>query len=154
MLHEKFIGEYLDQAMKLLEDGMKSSYDPPNEEIDKDTIEYLEELREKVVELLQGILFFLTEQKQTNYFSKNIDTFIRYLSRIVEPQFNSSLDLICEAGGLLADFYNTFTSCVRLYLNKNTLNIIQKRLEHSQNQHHKEVLLYMEQIFSDFNDYY
>ena len=154
MLHEKFIGEYLDQAMKLLEDGMKSSYDPPNEEIDKDTIEYLEELREKVVELLQGILFFLTEQKQTNYFSKNIDTFIRYLSRIVEPQFNSSLDLICEAGGLLADFYNTFTSCVKLYLNKNTLNIIQKRLEHSQNQHHKEVLLYMEQIFSDFNDYY
>ena len=112
MIHETFIGDYLGQTMKLLEDGMNTSYEPPNEETDKDTKEYLEELRGLIVELLQGVFLFLSEQKQTNYFSHHIDKFIKYLSRIVEPEFNSSVDLICEVGGLLADFNNYYRSSI------------------------------------------
>lgn len=40
----------------------------PNKNTDKDTLEYLKELREKIVELLTGIFMFLTDHNQTNVF--------------------------------------------------------------------------------------
>ena len=154
MLSDNSIGEYLPDAMKLIVDGMSSSIDPPNQETDMDTREYLGEFREKICELLTGIFLFLTDHNQTNVFSQYIDGFIKYLSKIVEPEFNPSMTLIAEVAGLLGDFYKFFKGSMNLYLNRNSLNIIFQKLEQSEDPEHKEILLYIQQIFSDFYSNY
>ena len=155
MIQDKCIGEYLGEVMQLLVDGMSTSIQPPNKETDKDTLEYLSEFREKIVELLTGVFMFLTDHNQTNVFSQYIDGFIKYLSKIVEPEFNPNMTLISEVGGILGDLYTHFKGAMDLYLNKNSLKIILEKLEQSQNPDHKEILLYIQQVFSDFiNNYY
>ena len=153
LLLDKSFGEYLGEAMQLIMDGMSISMEPPNKETDKDTKEYFDEFREKIVELLSGVFFFLSEQKQTNAISPYIVDFIKYLSKIVQPDFNPNNNLLSEVGGLLADLYNYFKATVQLYLNKESLENILQKLEQSQNPQHKENLLYIQQIFSDFYNY-
>jgi uncharacterized protein YejL (UPF0352 family) len=150
LLSDNSIGEYLPQAMKLIVDGMSSSIEPPNKETDADEREYQGEFREKICELLTGVFMFLTVHNQTNVFTQYIDGFIKYLSKIVEPEFNPSLALIFEVAGLLGDLYKYFKGSMNLYLNKNSLNIIFQKLEQSKVPEHKEVLLYLQQSFSDF----
>ena len=150
MTQDKCMGEYLGEVMELLVNGMSTSIEPPNEEMEKETVEYLDEFREKIVELLTGVFMFLTEQNQTNVFSPYIDGFVKYLSKIVEPEFNPDITLISEVGGLLGDLYTYFKGTVDLYLNKNSLKFIIQKLEQSDNPQYREVLLYIQQVFSDF----
>ena len=150
LLSDNSVGEYLPQAMKLIVDGMSSSIEPPSKETDADAREYLGEFREKICELLTGVFMFLTEHNQTHVFTQYIDGFIKYLSKIVEPEFNPSISLIVEVAGLLGDLYKCFKSAMNLYLNKNSLNIIFQKLEESKVPEHKEILLYIQQSFSDF----
>ena len=150
LIQDKCIGEYLGEVMELLVNGMSTSIEPPNKEMEKETIEYLDEFREKIVELLTGVFMFLSEQNQTNVFSPYIDGFVKYLSKIVEPEFNPDMTLISEVGGLLGDLYTHFKGTVDLYLNKNSLKFIIQKLEQSENPQHKDVLLYIQQVFSDF----
>ena len=91
LLSDNSVGEYLPQAMKLIVDGMSSSIEPPSKETDADAREYLGEFREKICELLTGVFMFLTEHNQTHVFTQYIDGFIKYLSKIVEPEFNPSI---------------------------------------------------------------
>ena len=150
MIHDNSIGDYLPEVMQLLVDGMNSSIEPPNKETDNDTLEYLSEFRGEIVELLTSVFLFLTDHNQTNVFSSYIDGFIKYLSKIVEPEFNPDDNLIAGVGGLLGDLYNTFKASVNLYLSQNSLKIIFQKLEESKNPEHKQVLLYIQQTFSDF----
>ena len=154
ILSDSSIGEYLPDVMQLIVDGMNSSMDPPNKDMDIDTREYLGEFREKICELLTGIFLFLTEHNQANVFSQYIDGFIKYISKIVEPEYNPSMSLIAEVAGLLGDFYKFFKGSMNLYLNKNSLNIIFQKLEESKDPEHKEILLYIQQTFSDFYSNY
>ena len=150
MTQDKSNGDYLNDVIKLLVEGMKSSIDPPKEDMDIDTLEYLKELRAKIVELLTGVFMFLTDQNQTNVFSPYIDGFIKYLSKIVEPEFKSDISLISDICGVLADLYNHFRGSVQLYFSRNSLDIIFKRLEESNVPQHIEILNYGKQILSDF----
>ena len=150
MIHDNSIGEYLSEVMQLLVDGMNSSIKPPDKETDNDTLEYLSEFRIGIVDLLTSVFLFLTDYNQTNAFSPYIDGFIKYLSKIVEPEFNPDDNLISSVGGLLADLYNNFKGAVNLYLNQNSLKIIFQKLEKSKNSEHKQILLYVQQTFSDF----
>ena len=149
MLQDKSVGDYLGEVMKLITDGMSSSIEPQNKGEDRDTLEYYNEFREKIVELLTGVFMFLAEQNQTNIISEYIVGFIKYLSAIVQPEYNPSLTLISEVGGLLGDLYTHFKATVNLYLEKSSLEIILKKLEQSPNPEHKEVVLYIQQAFSD-----
>ena len=151
MTYDNSVGVYLSEALDLLANGMTSSLEPLTKETDKDTIEYVNEFREKIVELLTGVFSFLTEQNQTNIFSNYIDGFVRYLSKIVEPENNPELSLIAEVGGILGDLYHHFKSTVDLYLNKKSLDYILQRLEKSDLQEHKDVLKFMKNIFFDSN---
>ena len=64
------------------------------------------------------------------------------------------MSLIAEVAGLLGDFYKFFKGSMNLYLNKNSLNIIFQKLEESKDPEHKEILLYIQQTFSDFYSNY
>ena len=83
MTFDNSVGTYLAEVLQLLVDGMSGSITPYTKETDKETIEYLDEFREKIVELLTAVFMFLTEKNQTNVFSQYIDGFIKYLSKIV-----------------------------------------------------------------------
>lgn len=149
LIQDKSIGDYLGEALELICDGMSMSIKPPSEEMDNDTIEYLDEFREKIVESLTSIFMFLSEQNQTNILSGYMNGFIKYLSGIVKPEYNPDMTLISEVGGLLADFYLQFKATVDLYLDKESLKIIIQKLEQSQNPQDKDVFLYIQQVFSD-----
>ena len=149
------MGDYLGEALQLICDGMSMSITPPNKEMDIETIEYYDEFREKIVETLTSVFMFLSEQNQTNILSNFIDGFIKYLSSIVKPEYNPDMTLISEVGGLLADLYITFKAAVDLYLDKKSLKIIIQKLEQSQNPQDRDVLLYIQQVFSDYiKNYY
>ena len=150
MIRDNSIGEYLPEVMQLLVDGMNGSIQLPNKETDNDTLEYLSEFRGSIVDLLTSVFLFLSDYNQTNAFSPYIDGFIKYLSKIVEPEFNPDDNLIASVGGLLADLYNSFKGTVNLYLSQNSLKIIFQKLEKSKNTEHKQILLYIQQTFSDF----
>ena len=151
LIPDKSVGEYLNNVMNLLVDGINGTKDPPNKDDNSEILEYYGEFREKIVELLTGVFLFLSEQNQTNIFSQYIDGFIRYLSKIVEPEYNPEINLIAEIAGLLGDLYRPFKAAINLYLNKDSLKIIHQKLEKSDNPEHRQTLLYMEQTFSDFN---
>ncbi len=140
---------YLNDVLPLLVDGMSASVDPPSKDIDEDKLEYLNELREKIVELLVGTFLFLQCQNQTNLFSQYIDGFVKYLSKIVEPEFNCKLELIYEICGLLGDLYKYYPGSVELYLNVTSLKIIFDRLEESPNLEHRELLNYSKGLMED-----
>lgn len=150
MIPSKSNGDYLNEVLNLIKDGMNTSVNLPNKDTDQETLEYLSELREKIIELLTGVFMFLTEQNQTNVFSNYIDGFLKYLSKIVEPEFNSDIQIISEVCGLLGDLYTHFKASVELYFNPNSLKIIYERLEHSDNPQHLEVLNYTRQIMNNF----
>ena len=151
MTENQFNIEYLNDVLQLLIDGMSSSMEEPSKDIDQETLEYLNELREKIVELLTGVFMFLLGQNKTDFFAKYIDGFIKYLSKIVEPAFNTNLNLISEICGLLGDLYGFFKGSVELYLSPNSLKIIFEKLEESPEPEHKEVLNYTREILSDFS---
>ena len=140
---------YLNDVLPLLVDGMSASVDPPSKDMDEDKLEYLNELREKIVELLVGTFLFLQCQNQTNLFSQYIDGFVKYLSKIVEPEFNCKLELIYEICGLLGDLYKYYPGSVELYLNVTSLKIIFDRLEESPNLEHRELLNYSKGLMED-----
>ena len=142
MTEDKSNEAYLEDVFHLLVNGMSTSVDPPTKNMDEDELEYLNELREKIVELLTGVFMFLNCQNQTFYFSKYIDGFVKYLSRIVEPEFNCKLDLICDICGLLGDLYKFFPGSIELYLSSNSMRIIIEKLEESPIPEHKELLLH------------
>ena len=146
--------DYLNDVLQLLIDGMSSSMEEPSKDIDQDTLDYLNELREKIVELLTGVFMFLWGQNKTEYFAKYIDGFIKYLSKIVEPEFKIKIDLISEVCGLLGDLYRYFKGSVELYLSPNSLKIIFDRLEESPNPEHRESLNYSKELLSDFSSIY
>ena len=150
MINDKSILPYVEEVLPLLVDGIKISVEPPSKEMDEDTLEYLNELREKVVELLTGVFMLLTTQNKTNIFSKYIDGFVEYLSKIVEPEFKCKLDLIYEICGLLGDLYKQFSGSVEGHLSPNSLKIIIDRLNESPIQEHRETLNYTKEIMSDF----
>jgi len=155
LIQDKSMGDYLGEALQLICDGMSMSITPPNKEMDIETIEYYDEFREKIVETLTSVFMFLSEQNQTNILSNFIDGFIKYLSSIVKPEYNPDMTLISEVGGLLADLYITFKAAVDLYLDKKSLKIIIQKLEQSQNPQDRDVLLYIQQVFSDYiKNYY
>ena len=140
---------YLDDVLPLLINGMRTSVEPPTSNMDEDELEYLNELREKIVELVTGVFLFLNCHNKTNYFSQYIDGFIKYLSKIVEPEFNCKLDLVFDICGLLGDFYKYFPSSVELYLSANSMKIILEKLEQSPNPEHKELINYTKEIMKD-----
>ena len=149
MIDDKSNLAYLKEVLQLIVDGMSTSIKPPSKDMDEETLEYLNELREKVVELLTGVFMFLSTHNQTNIFSQYIDGFVKYLSKIVEPEFKCKLDLIFEICGLLGDLYKHFSGSVDLYLSPNSLKIIFDRLEESPNPDHKEILNYNKEIMND-----
>ena len=140
---------YVDDVLPLLINGMRTSVEPPASNMDEDELEYLNELREKIVELVTGVFLFLNCHNKTNYFSQYIDGFIKYLSKIVEPEFNCKLDLIFDICGLLGDLYKYFPGSVELYLSPNSMKIIVEKLEQSPNPEHKELLNYTKEIMKE-----
>ena len=146
MINEASIGDYLNDVLQLLVNGMNSSIQPPNINDDPDTLEYLAELREKIVELLTIIFLFLSNHNQTNAISPFIDGFMKFLSKIVEPEFNSKIELIAEVCGLLGDLSTNFRSSIDLYFNQNSFKIMFERLKKSGDPRHDEILLYIEQL--------
>ena len=148
-------GDYLNGVLQLIVNAMNSSIDIPADDIDQDTLDYLSELREKIVELLNFIYYFLSNHNQINALSQYIDGFIKYLSKIVEPQFNINIDLIAGVCGLLGDLSNHFKSSISLYFNQNSLQIMFDRLDKSSNPQHAEILNYSKQVLlyliQDFN---
>ena len=151
LTQDKNNGDYLEDVIKLLIEGMNSSNEVPPEDTDIDTLEYLNELRAKIVELLTGVFMFLTNQNQTNAFSQYIDGFIKYLSKIVQPEYKLDISLISDICGVLADLYNHFRGSVELYFSQSSLKIIFERLEKSTNPQHIEVLNYSKQVLYDFD---
>ena len=154
MSEDKSIGDYLKEVLQLLVDGMNSSMDPPNSNIDPETFEYLNELREKIVELLTTVFLFLTNHNQTNVFSPYIDGFVKYLSKIVEPEFNSDIELIAQVCGLLGDLSNYFKSSIDLYFNQNSIKNMFDKLEKSNNPQHAEILNYAKQVLANITTNY
>jgi len=128
LTQDKNNGDYLEDVIKLLIEGMNSSNEVPPEDTDIDTLEYLNELRAKIVELLTGVFMFLTNQNQTNAFSQYIDGFIKYLSKIVQPEYKLDISLISDICGVLADLYNHFRGSVELYFSQSSLKIIFERI--------------------------
>ena len=53
----------------LISRHLSAAPEEPCKDIDQDTLEYLNELREKIVELLTTVFLFLTNHNQTNVFS-------------------------------------------------------------------------------------
>ncbi len=94
---------------------------------------------------------FITNQNQTNAFSQYIDGFIKYLSKIVQPEYKLDISLISDICGVLADLYNHFRGSVELYFSQSSLKIIFERLEKSTNPQHIEVLNYSKQVLYDFD---
>lgn len=150
MIPSKSNGDYLEEAINLIIEGIKTSENVPNKNTDKDTLEYLKELREKIVELLTGIFMFLTDHNQTNVFSSNIDGFLNYLNNIVRPEYTPDIQLIAEVCGLLGDLYIHFKASVELHYSRESLNIIYDRLEHSGDPQYMEILNYTKQVLKDF----
>ena len=151
LTQDKSNGDYLEDVIKLLIEGMNSSNEVPPEDTDIDTLEYLNELRAKIVELLTGVFMFLTNQNQTNAFSPYIDGFVKYLSKIVQPEYKLDISLISDICGVLADLYNHFRGSVELHFSQSSLKIIFERLEKSNNPQHIEVLNYSKQVLYDFD---
>ena len=149
MIGDESNKNYLQNVIQLLIEGMNSSIQEPSKDDDEDTLEYLNELREKIVELLTGVFMYLRDYNQINVFSEYIQGFVKYLSTIVEPQFNSSIDLISEVCGLLGDLYRHFKGTIDLYFEPNSLKIIFDRLEESSNTDYKTILSYSREILSD-----
>ena len=155
VIEDNSIGDYLNEALQLIIDGMNSSQDPPTEDTDIETIEYLDELRDKIIELLTLIFYFLEKHNQINLFSSYIDGFIKYMSKIVEPEFNPNNDLIAGVCGLLGDLSSYFQSYIKLYFNNNSLKTMFNKLEESDKPEHLAIYNFaykaLENIFSDFN---
>ena len=149
MIGDESNKNYLQNVIQLLIEGMNSSIQEPSKDDDQESLEYLNELREKIVELLTGVFMFLRDYNQTNVFSDYIQGFVKYLSKIVEPQFNSNLDLISEVCGLLGDLYRNFKGTIDLYFEPNSLKIIFNRLEESSNPEYKEILNYSREVISE-----
>jgi hypothetical protein len=150
MIPSKSNGDYLAEAINLIIEGIKTSENVPDKNTDKDTLEYLKELREKIVELLTGIFMFLADHNQTNVFSPNIDGFLNFLNNIVRPEYKPDIQLIAEVCGLLGDLYIHFKASVELHYSRESLNIIYDRLEHSGDPQYMEILNYTKQVLKDF----
>ena len=155
IIEDKSIGDYLNEVLQLLVNGISSSQDPPTENTDQETLEYLEELREKIIELLTSVFLFLTKHNQTNLFSPYIDGFVKYMSKIMEPEFHSNIELIAGVCGLIADLSNHFGSSIQIYFSKDSLNAMFNKLEESQNPEHLEIYNYahnaLKEIVSSYN---
>ena len=149
MIGDKSNLVYIDDVIQLLIEGIKTSIEEPSKDMDEEKLEYLNELREKIVELLTLFFTFLVDYNQTNAISQYIDGFIKYLNKIVEPEYNCKLDLISEICGLLGDLYKQYPGSVELYLTPNALKIIFDKLEESPQQEHKEILNYCRNIMND-----
>ena len=117
--------------------------------MDEEELEYLNELREKIVELLTAFFAFLVDYKQTNVISQYIDGIINYLNKIVDSEYNCKLDLISEICGLLGDLYKHYQGSIELYLDPNTLKEIYSKLEESPEPEHKEILKYCNDMMED-----
>ena len=104
------------------------------------------------MELLTFFFSFLVDYNQTNVISEFIVGIIKFINKIVEPQYNCKLDLYSEICGLLGDLYKHFPGSVELYLDSNSLQIISHKLEESPNPEHKEVLNYSKNMMSDLID--
>ena len=150
LIQDPSIGDYLQDVIKLLVEGMNSSIEEPKEDIDLDTLEYLSELRAKIIELLTGVYSFLVGQNQVNVFSPYIDGFIKYLSKIVKPEYKPDESLIAEVCGVLADIYIQYRSAVELYFEWDSLDIIFKCLENSSNPKYCEIFRYGKQTLLDY----
>ena len=133
---------------------MNSSIDIHINDIDQDTLDYLSELREKIVELLTFIYYFLSSHNQINALSQYTDGFIKYLSKVIEPEFNSNIDLIAGVCGLLGDLSNYFKSSISLYFNQKSLKIMFDRLDKSSNPQHAEILNFSKQALGFLNQDY
>ena len=150
MIPSKSNGDYIGEAINLIIEGIKTSENLPDKNTDNETLEYLKELREKIVELLTGIFMFLTDHNQTNLFSPNIDGFLNFLNNIVRPEYKPDIQLIAEVCGLLGDLYIHFKASVELHYSRESLNIIYNRLEHSGDPQYMEILNYTKQVLKDF----
>ena len=146
VINDSSFGDYLNQALDLLVNGMNGSIQQPANDDDQDTLIYLMELREKIVELLSTIFLFLVNHNQANALSQYIDGFMKYLSKIVQPEYNSDIDLIAGVCGLLGDFSNYFKSTIGLYFNDNSIKMMIDKLEESPNPQHSELLNYVKQV--------
>ena len=146
VINDASFGDYLNQALELLVNGMNGSIQQPTKDDDQDTLIYLMELREKIVELLSTIFLFLVNHNQANALSQYIDGFMKYLSKIVQPEYNSNIDLIAGVCGLLGDFSNYFKSTIALYFNDNSIKMMMDKLEESPNPQHSELLNYVKQV--------
>ena len=147
-------GDYLNDVLQLIVNAMNSSIDIHINDIDQDTLDYYSELREKIVELLTFIFYFLSRHNQINAISQYIDGFIKYLSKVIEPEFNSNIDLIAGVCGLLGDLSNYFKSSIGLYFNQKSLKIMFDRLDKSSNPQHAEILNFAKQALGFLNQDY
>ena len=152
MIGDKSNIGYIKDVIPLLIEGINISIKEPNKDMEEEELEYLNELREKIVELLTFFFSFLVDYNQTNVISEFIVGIIKYINKIVEPQYNCKLDLYSEICGLLGDLYKHFPGSVELYLDSNSLQIISHKLEESPNPEHKEVLNYSKNMMSDLID--
>ena len=154
MINDESIGDYLNDALQLLINGMNGSIEVPSKDEDEDTLNYLIELREKIVELLSTIFLFLMNQNQVNVLSQYIDGFIKYLSKIVQPEFNCNNELIAAICGILGDMSTYFKSTIGLYFSNYSLKILLDKLQKSDNPQHIEVFNYAKQVLLDLNTNY
>ena len=153
-IDDKSNGDYLNDVLQLIVNAMNSSIDIHINDIDQDTLDYLSELREKIVELLTFIYYFLSSHNQINALSQYTDGFIKYLSKVIEPEFNSNIDLIAGVCGLLGDLSNYFKSSISLYFNQKSLKIMFDRLDKSSNPQHAEILNFSKQALGFLNQDY
>ena len=154
MINDESIGDYLNDALQLLINGMNGSIEVPSKDEDEDTLNYIIELREKIVELLSTIFLFLMNQNQVNVLSQYIDGFIKYLSKIVQPEFNCNNELIAAICGILGDMSTYFKSTIGLYFSNYSLKILLDKLQKSDNPQHIEVFNYAKQVLLDLNTNY
>ena len=93
-------------------------------------------------------------ETQIVVFSPYIDGFVKYLSKIVEPEFNSDIELIAQVCGLLGDLSNYFKSSIDLYFNQNSIKNMFDKLEKSNNPQHAEILNYAKQVLANITTNY
>ena len=149
MIGDKSNLGYIDDVIQLLIEGIKTSIKKPDKDMDEEELEYLNELREKIVELLTSFFAFLADYKQTNAISQYIDGIIIYLNKIADHEYNCKLGLIAEICGLLGDLYKYYQGSIELYLEPNTLQLIYNKLQESPDPEHKEILKYCNDMMED-----
>ena len=154
LIDDKSVGDYLNDGLHLIVNSMNNSIEPPKENDDQDFLEYSNEMREKNIELLVAIYVFLMGQNQTNVLTNYMDGFIKYIDKIVKPEYKIKIDLISDICGFLGDIYPSYRGSVRMFLSKESFNIILDRLKESQNEQHKDVYEYAQEVLGDLINYF